>query len=51
MVQVLIPVGHHALLLPSMKRSQGKTRALSIQKSSEFVKNEHAQYTLERYER
>jgi hypothetical protein len=23
MDQVLIPVGHHALLLPSMKRSQG----------------------------
>jgi hypothetical protein len=27
------------------------TRALSIQKSSEFAKNEHARYTLERYER
>jgi hypothetical protein len=27
------------------------TRALSIQKSSEFSKNEHARYTLERYER
>ena len=26
-------------------------RALSIQKRSKFIKNEHAQYTLERYER
>jgi len=25
------------------------TRALSIQKGSEIVKNEHAQYTLERF--
>jgi len=27
------------------------TCALSIQKRSKFVKNEHARYTLERYER
>ena len=27
------------------------TRALSIQKRSKFVKNEHVRYTLERYER
>ena len=28
---------------------QSITRALSVQKGSEIVKNEHAQYTLERF--
>jgi len=49
-----IPYG--ALLLAAYSLNEGKyhifwpiMRALSIQKGSEIVKNEHAQYTLERF--
>jgi len=53
---LLSPVVHSMLLSPSSVLSRYNyrifrpiTRALSIQKGSEIVKNEHARYMLERF--
>jgi hypothetical protein len=49
LANVWLSVGIHELLNTKWLPYFSITRELSIQKSSEFVKIEHARYTLERY--